>query len=585
MNRFWVGASKIVPWGGTGQLNSITSLVEPFSLLVTYPSDEIVASNDMDRIDDKLLDRSVTPQMLPMTVTISSSNWTPSTNNIAVFFDGLQVQCSAAQRYTGTLAGTLQSDANGVFTGIFTIPSGLRVGRKLVLAQSLVPGSTTEYAQASAIFASEGLRQVYNSTYVSITVVGTSESSNVNALTPTVRAEAYAQVFTARRDVPITGIILYFQNRPTPGSATDRPISVQIRDLDINNQPTSNILAQVLLTSSLVNPSLDSSAQTIVTFDDPVFLEAGQQYAIVLSTDSSEYSVFQSRLGNVDYLTQQQVIQNPDTSTVWRSQGGLAYSSDAYATLKFQLQYAIFNPTTTSGIVFKNIVNLSSNQTLQGVASTDTNVPAVPTNQALLPNFYSKFLHSVTQYIPPGARIIWSYSINNGVSWTPYTPNVEVDMGGAQTQLQIKCAMDMQQISGDTSGSGSLTPASAAINLNHNGLVLLGQQNVAHYMQFSTNIAQPCSNITLIFVTDQPIANASPFSSVTAWYSVDGGVTYASLDTLIPPTQILLQSPFYQRTYDGPVPTFNKLSIRIDINNDINYNSDPQVRVQRVIAY
>jgi hypothetical protein len=321
----------------------------------------------------------------------------------------------------------------------------------------------------------------------------------------------------------------------------------------------------------------------VVDFDDPVFIEAGQQYAVVLTTDSSSYAVFQSRLGNPDLLTQSIVVQNPDLGALWRSDGGQGYTQDLYASLKLNVRYAAFSAATTATIVFRNITDLSSGQVLRDSAG-NVNIPATPGNSGLLPNRYSKFLHVVSSYTPPGARIIWSYSVDAGVHWTAYTPGVEVDLGGVRTQIQIKCDLDMQQVSGVV-GGGAIIPASAAVNLKHNGLVLIAQELRGYYVTYSTNVS-PSNNLRVVFVTDQPAANnVSTQSGVKVWYSVDGAVTWNSLDVALPPTERVLLAPLLERRYDGVLATFSKIAIRIDHYNDPTYSSDPLVSGLRVIAY
>ena len=583
-NRWWVGGSKTVPWGGTGQLNQITNIYYPQFVPANYPSDEFVGSRSMDRINDKILDRSVTPIMQQQVITVTSDNWVPFANNIEIYFDGVRMLCTPTDpAFTGTLLGSLRSSSTGAWSGTFTIPPGSRTGRKEIRAVSAVPNTESEFVSASAIFAAEGLRQIQNTSYVTLDVIGTSESSGLDVVNVPHRAESGAQIITANRDAPITGAILYFATRPTPGGANDRPISVQIRDLDSNGQPTSSILAHKTVQSIEVNPSLDSSAETLVEFDDPVFITAGQSYALVLSTDSAEYTVFLSRLGSRDFLTGQLVLKNPNMGTFWRSEGGLAYTPDPYADLKCKIRYAVFRPDTTAALVFQNITNMASDQVLRD-SQDNVNIPAVPTSSASLPNHYTKFLHVVSYYAPSGSRVIWSYSVNGGVTWTPYTPGVEVDMGGAQTQIQIKCDMDMQQITGTTPGSG-FVPSAVAVNLLHNGLVLIGQEATGSAMTHSTNLLQPASTLRVIFQTDVPLANAGTQKTVKVFYSVDGGFVWSSLDDATVPSERALLTPLLERRYDVALPPFIRLAIRIDMKNDSEFNSDPQVRALRVIAY
>ena len=580
LNRFWVGGTRIVQWGGTSQLNQIVNIFSPTNTSVDHPSDSIVESRAMDRIDTKLLDRSSVPIMDQIEITVSSDNWYPFTDNIKIYFDGVQVEATGTSNaYVGTLVGTLRADQNGVFIGKITIPSASPTGRREIRASSLVPGQTDRFLNASAILAVEGARQIHNTSFVSLQVVDNSESNPTNVVNAPRRTQPIAQTFRSRRNVWITGLDLYFGRRPNPGSSADRPLIVQIRDVDQDGEPGTNVLAQKSLRATNVNVSLDSSEVTTIVLDNPVFIQDDSEYAVVLATEAGEYSVFLSRLGSNDILTNQLVVKNADTGKLWRSEGGLSWVQDQYAELKFRVRCAQFDPTTRSIVVFKNITNISSSQVLRN-SKNEVNIPSDPTNANLLPNKYKKFLHVVSYFAPSGSRMLWYYSTNGGENWTSYTPGVEVDMVNVPTELQIKCEMDMQQITG-IDGS-KISVASGAINLDHNALILLANEATGTWVSKNVNIPQVSNNLRMVFLTNVQKNPVAGQASLTSYYSVDGGFSWSPLN---PPIEKVLSEPLREWRYDQALPPFSQICIRIDLANSTDFSAEPSVRLMRLIAY
>ena len=581
INRFWVGGSKVVQWGGAGQLNQATNIYYPSVLVLSQPSDYIVSSRSMDRIDLRILDKSVVPKAPQIRITVASDNWYPFGDNIKVYFDGVQVPATAgAPAYVGTLAGTLRADSQGRFTGSILVPADTATGRREIRCTGLVPATVDRVLSASAIYANEGLRQVLNTSFVSLAVVNNSQSNPVNAVNPPVRTSPIAQNFRSNRNVWITGVVLYFGKRPNPGGSGDRPLLVQIRDVEQDGSPGVNILAQKSIRASDVTVALDSSQPSSITFDDPVFIQDDGEYVLVLETEATDYQVFLSRLGSNDLITKQLVVQNSSLGTLWRSSGGKDWSPDSYAQLKMRMQIAEFNPTVKSVMVFKNIPNMSTNQLLHN-SDNEVNIPSDPSNGTLLPNKYTKFLHVASYFAPPGSRILWYYSINGGVTWSSYTPGIEVNMGIVPTDLQIKCEFDMQQITGIE--GNRLTVASAAINLDHNALILIANEAVGYAVTKNVNLAQPANTLRVIFLTNVPKTNAGPADeTLTLKYSVDDGFTWYPLTGL---TERVILEPWREWRYDMLLPQFSQVRIRVDITNSSDFSADPILRLFRVIAY
>ncbi len=139
------------------------------------------------------------------------------------------------------------------------------------------------------------------------------------------------------------------------------PCSVQLRTMKLG-VPTTEIIpfGEVVLNPDDVNISDDASVRTIVRFPSPVYLPGGQSYAIVLLSNSNEYTAWISRMGEVDVQTKdrpeaEQVVVSaqPTLGSLFKSQNGETWNASQYEDLKFVLYKAKFN-TRTGNVNFTN---------------------------------------------------------------------------------------------------------------------------------------------------------------------------------------------------------------------------------------
>ena len=98
--------------------------------------------------------------------------------------------------------------------------------------------------------------------------------------------------------VYLTGIDLYFQEKPLD---FDVPVTVQIREVELGT-PSQRILpfSEVNMDPDDITTSNDASVSTRFTFESPVYLNGQREYAIIILSNSTEYRVWTSRLGEVD---------------------------------------------------------------------------------------------------------------------------------------------------------------------------------------------------------------------------------------------------------------------------------------------
>jgi len=200
-----------------------------------------------------------------------------------------------------------------------------------------------------------------------------------------------AQTFTVDDETGIflTGLDIYFESKDD-----ELPVTCQLRTVDFN-QPSDTVLpfSEITLDASSVSTSSDATVPTHFAFKSPVYLEGKRDYAIVLSTNSNEYRVWTSRLGEVDVKSQggsSQVLVStqPILGSLYKSQNASSWQPTITDDLTFKLYRAefvsggdisFFNPNLAEGnaqipTLIPNPISPSSRRIKVGLSSalTDT---------------------------------------------------------------------------------------------------------------------------------------------------------------------------------------------------------------------
>ena len=117
----------------------------------------------------------------------------------------------------------------------------------------------------------------------------------------------------------VTKIDLYFYSKTT----TNIPVVVQLRPLE-NGIPTEQVLpfSEIHLQPENIVISKDATIATVVYFDAPVYLENGKEYAVVLLSDSTDYQVWISRMGEEDLTGIAPSPNNPIPELTLKSMSG-----------------------------------------------------------------------------------------------------------------------------------------------------------------------------------------------------------------------------------------------------------------------
>lgn len=111
---------------------------------------------------------------------------------------------------------------------------------------------------------------------------------------------------------------------------------------------------EVILDPDDVIESFDASEPTRIVFPAPVYLSGETEHAIVLLSNSNQYTAWISRMGEVDVSTllqpeSRQVIVSaqPHLGSLFKSQNGSTWNPSQYEDLKFNLYTAEFEETAT----------------------------------------------------------------------------------------------------------------------------------------------------------------------------------------------------------------------------------------------
>ena len=156
-----------------------------------------------------------------------------------------------------------------------------------------------------------------------------------------------AQTFTVDDETGIfvTKVDFFFRTK-----AESAPVMFHIRETKLG-QPARKVLpfSEVSLDPDQVNLSDDGTVATTFTFQSPVYLEGETEYAMVLMSHATDYTVYISRLGEADITTlgggeSDQVIVSPTTPrfTIQVTKRSI-WTPSQYEDLKFKLYKPISN--------------------------------------------------------------------------------------------------------------------------------------------------------------------------------------------------------------------------------------------------
>lgn len=159
----------------------------------------------------------------------------------------------------------------------------------------------------------------------------------------------------------LTKVDLFFSSKDD-----SLPVTVEIREV-VNGYPGKTVLPfsrvvkasrDVKISSSTVSLNGESVAKydtpTSFEFSSPVYVNDGQEYCVVVLSDSNKYKVWISQMGDVIPGGSRTISEQPYAGVLFKSQNASTWTADQYQDLMFTLYKAAFKTNSTEIVTFVN---------------------------------------------------------------------------------------------------------------------------------------------------------------------------------------------------------------------------------------
>ena len=358
-------------------------------------------------VDDVPVDTSFIPFIRSRKVYFKGNLLKPNTK-FYIYFDDVNVTSYAAKatfqqfggaagsdggtdvvRYDGQTiisgaTGSITTNASGEVAGWVVIPNNdslrFRTGtRQIRLTDNELNNKLLETSSAETSYFARGIletrqRTVLATRQLSLERTRVSQARNVRRRRWRVWRDPVAQTFMIGNEP--TGIFLSSVDLFIQDADPSIPIELSIVTVE-NGIPTQDTLPHSRVTKKIADINLSGFAQTSSNFmfDQPVYLQPGVEYAVVLISNSARWRVWVSRVGGTNVVAPGQnaekVTKNVNLGVLLKSQNASTWTPDQNADLKFTLNRADFQEENDQTAVFTGICPQRNEVTYVDVATTD----------------------------------------------------------------------------------------------------------------------------------------------------------------------------------------------------------------------
>lgn len=351
---------------------------------VSIGNDEVVVGSEIltEEVSDRIISISMIPFMRSKKIYFRAQGLVPNTQYFA-FFDGVSVADWVREerftRYSVTTdeysnlfknfnshpdgATILTTNDDGTLEGSFFIPSKLnfkfRTGSKIFKLLNVNQDNeevATSYCQS--IFTSSGILENREKT------IKVTRQINIERIVRKTKSilcfwDPLAQTFLVSQTENPSGVVIskvdvFIRNKP---SSTGQPLVCQLRTVT-NGYPDPWPIpgAVAYLNPGDVNIPADiddinsiRQAPTTFTFPEPIYLTPGQEYAIVVAAETTDYEAYVAE--TYEYIigsNEARVARQPTLGSLFKSQNGTTWEPDQTKDLMFRLWRAEFETSGTA---------------------------------------------------------------------------------------------------------------------------------------------------------------------------------------------------------------------------------------------
>jgi hypothetical protein len=357
---------------------------------------------------------TIIPFIRSRKIYFSASNLKPNTV-VYPFFDNINVSAYVKQTdnsnpyvawqdrtdgealYTGqtSIVGSsaCKTDAAGNVQGIFVIPNNASLkfksgSKQFKLSDNISNNVNSETTYAVANYTAGASTKTVDSTLTTTRVPKIVER-NIRE-EKKIHKDPLAQSFLiddiqSPAGVFVSSVELYFESK-----SETLPVNVAIVTME-NGYPSQNIVpfSEVTLTpytvvdgvyttNDVVTTSDNASIPTKFEFSDPVYLNPGNEYALVVTSNDSSYRAFVSRVGGNNIPDNKRIDKNPYSGVMFMSANSSTWTADQNRDLKFTLNRAVFDNSFGGSITFEPEAGVGvQSVTMTNIGSGYTVAPGV----------------------------------------------------------------------------------------------------------------------------------------------------------------------------------------------------------------
>ena len=278
---------------------------------------------------------------------------------------------------TKALGGTLISNFNGDIQLLFNIPNTeairFRCGSREIKLVDVANATGAFTSRARANYRAEGILETKQRTVHAVrnaelaqepledNQVITQTSDRVVADTGWYDPLAQTFLIEQKGGCFLSKVDIFFATKDT-----SIPVTLEIRET-VNGYPGKRVLAfsRVTLKPEQVNISANTvllddvnvnsyDTPTTFTFPSPVYVQENAEYAIVLASDSNNYKVWISQVGDLMPGTARTISEQPYLGSLFKSQNASTWSADQTQDLKFTIHRCQFETGVVSNVEFEN---------------------------------------------------------------------------------------------------------------------------------------------------------------------------------------------------------------------------------------
>ena len=250
----------------------------------------------------------------------------------------------------------------GVFTltsdQVYTLVLSNHNGKKFVQDEGLSVTSITQYNNANNT--QLNLKISKDSGRVTDLKV-TNTGSNYESAIITIESPQLPGGGNATATVRVSDGKIYDADISLPGSGYTEPPAIVLKGTgsgnagaSIESYVTIDTPAVIMGIAADVAGQTPSITPTNFKFDYPVYLQNSTEYALAIETDSIDYEIWASKLGEIEIATSAIVTTQPALGSLFKSQNVDVWTEDLFEDVKFRLHRAEFDISRTASLLLTN---------------------------------------------------------------------------------------------------------------------------------------------------------------------------------------------------------------------------------------